>query len=114
MVWALAELLNKLSTDIVLDKAPISVLDRKLQKAYLHILVDLKNSEDTDVEVKGLVIAQLDALEDRFKKFSKSSNPPAGGPRRIWYGYDEELKLTLMKVSNGKLLCMALGCWALV
>jgi len=71
----LAELLNKLSTDIVLDKAPISVLDRKLQKAYLHILVDLKNSEDTDVEVKGLVIAQLDALEDRFKKFSKSSNP---------------------------------------
>ena len=72
---ALAELLNKLSTDIVLDKAPISVLDRKLQKAYLHILVDLKNSEDTDVEVKGLVIAQLDALEDRFKKFSKSSNP---------------------------------------
>ena len=59
-----------------IGKAPLSVLDRKLQKAYLQILVDLKSNEDTDVEVKGLVIAQLDALEDRFKKFSKSSNPP--------------------------------------
>jgi hypothetical protein len=71
----LSELFNKLSADIVLEKAPLSVLDRKLQKAYLHILVDLKNNEDTDAEIKGLVLAQLDALEDRFKKFSKSSNP---------------------------------------
>jgi ribosome assembly protein YihI (activator of Der GTPase) len=72
---ALPELLNRLSADIVLDKAPQSVLDRKLQKAYLHILVDLKGNEDTDAEVKGMVIAQLEVLKDRFKKFSKSSNP---------------------------------------
>ena len=72
---ALPELFNRLSSDIVLDKAPQSVLDRKLQKAYLHILIDLKGNEDTDAEVKGMVIAQLEVLKDRFKKFSKSSNP---------------------------------------
>jgi hypothetical protein len=71
----LSTLFNRLSSDIVLEKVPLSVLDRKLQKAYLHVLVDLKNNEDTDAELKGLVISQLEALEDRFKKFSKSSNP---------------------------------------
>ena len=52
----------------------ISELKRKTRKAYLHILVDLKGHEDTDAEVKGLVIAQLEGLKDRFKRFSKSSN----------------------------------------
>jgi len=42
---------------------------------FFTILVDLKGNEDTDAEVKGMVIAQLEDLKDRFKRFSKSSNP---------------------------------------